>query len=947
MSTLTLKPWTELVKLHSDVESGALTEAVFAIDLGAIAEGTEGVPAVYRDAEAFFKATFLTADLRKLLDEILASLAGKPGYNRVLKLRTPFGGGKSHTLAALLHAARNRKALDTIPEAKDFADPGQVAVAVFDGEKFDAKVGKKVNAISGDAITIQTMWGWIAWQLGEDKFKLVEGHDKDRVSPGGDVIKEMLAGGPKLILLDEVLKYMESAAAVGVLDSTLQRQAKNFFQNMTVEVANSKDCALIYSLTWSSREALGNIALLQEIDHLASRVDQSREPVSGDEILYVLQKRLLGAALPDDAAKDVSDSYSEIVTNMMRALAETQSGRKQADEEGLALRNRMRVAYPFHPALIDAMKERWCSLDEFQRTRGALRFLASCLHALKQEGGAKALLGPGEVPLKNANVRVKMLKELGAQNDFDPVITADIVGPNARAKKIDDRMAQETPAMSGVKPATRLATALFVYSFGGLRRGGDKEGETLPPGITENELLQACVGPDLDSTTARAVLGELKNSCLYLHYDGVRYCFKKDPNVTKLIEDAEKEVARHQDEVTGKVKEMLTQRLAGHHDAVVWPAESHAMPDEEPRFLVGYLPLEFAKETKAEQEKRVKEIFSNFGNKPRKFRNGISLAIPDKKQIESLRRAVRYLLAVERVESKKNQLRLTKDQLDQLKERRRTEDGAAESVFRALYSSVWLPRVENGEIMIEAVEVGGRPLQATGVHERIMELLTKVGTPKVHSTVTSSKVAERVRLGESPILCVATSDVLEAFYRDIARLRLDSADALRRGIAKGVGDGTFGYGSGAVPHVGPDGKVQVSRGKVRINQAVAEDEVDLESGWIVWPTAIPEAPESPSPEGITPGPIPPSGPDAPPTPGVEQPTTGGQPSGLLATFSVRFKATRDQVFQAFSAIANLADKSEDGKITIQVEGKAKEGYDPSWLRNAVEEPLDEADVEKE
>ena len=46
-------------------------------------------------------------DLHKLLDEVLASLAGKSGYNRVLKLRTPFGGGKSHTLAALLHTAPN------------------------------------------------------------------------------------------------------------------------------------------------------------------------------------------------------------------------------------------------------------------------------------------------------------------------------------------------------------------------------------------------------------------------------------------------------------------------------------------------------------------------------------------------------------------------------------------------------------------------------------------------------------------------------------------------------------------------------------------------------------------------------------------------------------------------------------------------------------------------
>lgn len=145
MTTTTLRPWTDLVKLHPDVESGTLTEAVFAIDLGAIAAKDPNVPVVNRDPEAFFRATYLTADLRRLLDEVLASLAGRSGYNRVLKLRTPFGGGKSHTLAALLHAVRSRKALNVIPEGRTFADPGEVAVAVFDGEKFDARDGKVVE----------------------------------------------------------------------------------------------------------------------------------------------------------------------------------------------------------------------------------------------------------------------------------------------------------------------------------------------------------------------------------------------------------------------------------------------------------------------------------------------------------------------------------------------------------------------------------------------------------------------------------------------------------------------------------------------------------------------------------------------------------------------------------------------------------------------------------
>jgi hypothetical protein len=44
MSIHALKPWTELVKLHPDVESGSLAEAVFAIDLGAIATGVPRRP---------------------------------------------------------------------------------------------------------------------------------------------------------------------------------------------------------------------------------------------------------------------------------------------------------------------------------------------------------------------------------------------------------------------------------------------------------------------------------------------------------------------------------------------------------------------------------------------------------------------------------------------------------------------------------------------------------------------------------------------------------------------------------------------------------------------------------------------------------------------------------------------------------------------------------------
>jgi len=940
--------------LHPDVESGALTEAVFAIDLGAIAARDPNVPVVNRDPKAFFRATYLTADLGKLLEEVLASLAGMAGYNRVLKLRTPFGGGKSHTLAALLHAARDRRALDAIPEAKRFADPGDVAAAVFDGEKFDARDGKTLD----DGRRIQTMWGWLAWQIDPEKaFPLVEGHDRDRVAPGGDVIRDILtkgsSGRPVLLLLDEVLKYMERAAAVAVLDSTLQRQAKDFFQNLTVEISGSKNAAMVYSLQWSARESLGNVALLQELDKLASRVDQLREPVTGDEVLPILQRRLLGAPPDPAVAEEVSIAYQTVITGMKRAFAESPGERQQAEEEGLLLRDRIRAAYPFHPALIDTMRERWAALDAFQRTRGSLRFLASCLHSLKKNGGAQPLLGPADVPLRDVDVRVKMLKELGAQNDYDAVITADIEGPNARARRIDERLARDTPALANIKPATRIATAILVHSFGGLRRPSGSDSETLPPGVTESDLLSACIGPDLDNITATAVLSDLRTSCLYLHYDGIRYCFKKEANVTKLVEDAEQEIAREEIQGKGdgpirsKIRELLDERLAGHHSAVVWPAKSMDLSDEDPRFLIGYLPLEFAGETRSDQDRIALELFARHGDKPRRYKNGVALAVPDKKQIEALRRAARYLLAAERVDSKRQQLRLTKDQLDQLRERRRTEEAAVESALRALYAAVWLPRMEDGKLNLEKIEVGGRPLQATGIDERVMELLTSVGTPKVHGSVTPRKLVERVRLGESlcpgepPRLGLRAVQIRDAFFENLEPPRLESVVAVKKAIAKGVAEGMFAYTSGVLPTLDADGRFLVAREKVVFARPLSDEEVDLDSGFVMVPESLPqEAPlTGPSPGGVV-G-LPSGGVVAPPVP-----SGSGGAASTLGRVEFAFSATRDQVFKVFPAIANLADRSDGRTVTIRVEGVSMKGYDASWLRNAVDEPLDEAGVER-
>ena len=146
MSSETIRPWIEIVSLNPDVLSEEFSEDIFALDLGPLADGNPKVPVLYRNPEQFFKSSYLTKGLRSLLKDVLERLNGTPG-NQIIKLVTPFGGGKSHTLAALYHAAKNRKSLNGIKEAKGFPDPGTVNVAVFDGQFFDATNGKEVDGL--------------------------------------------------------------------------------------------------------------------------------------------------------------------------------------------------------------------------------------------------------------------------------------------------------------------------------------------------------------------------------------------------------------------------------------------------------------------------------------------------------------------------------------------------------------------------------------------------------------------------------------------------------------------------------------------------------------------------------------------------------------------------------------------------------------------------------
>lgn len=937
---MTLRPWTQMVRLHQDVERGDTATATYAIDLGALVDNDSSVPRLYRSGREFFSVTHLTNGMLRLLKDVLGGLAGEAG-DHVLQLRSPFGGGKSHTLAMLYHAAREPEALRQIPDAVGLPDPGFVRVAVFDGEKFDVQ-GKQIQNVH-----VKSLWGNLAAQLG--CYDLVKFHDENLVAPGGDIIAKMIGKNhpdspATLIILDEVLKYLERAATLQVGESYLGRQTLDFLQSLSVEVARTPKAVMIYSLQASNREALGNEGLLEIVDHLTSRVDAKRDPVSSDEILPVLCRRLLEDNPNRDVSREVAKEMSDEVTRLRLASANDDITRRNALDEKLALTDRFQSAYPFHPDLIAILRERWASLPDFQRTRGALRFLAVCMHAVKSLQVAHIVLGPGDIPLQDSAVVQALFTEVGKREPYQAVLARDFFGPYARIPRIDERLARENPSLNSVCPALRIATAILMYSFGGRMRTVGPDEEPVAVGVDENELLGSVVCPELDSITARVALKELREQCLYLHFDGVRYAFKTSPNINQMLEEYSGRVQPN--EIDQSLHDEMVNRLRG-RAAIIWPVNSQDIPDRESHFLIAYLPFDFALQNGTYQENQALQLLGKHGDVLRQYRNGLGLAIPDANRVNEVRRAMRHMKGIERVRANRTDLNLTPAHMEQLNEFEHNDKVALESGFRNLYQAVWLAENQGGELVLDKVPILGRPLQSTTIHERLIDLLLNT-PPHLFRTITPEKIIELMRLGSESgsDLAVTTGKIVETFYRVIGFPRLENISVLSRALADGVTNGILGY-VGQVSQVDMNmlregSSYQVKHGLVQIGVTFSPDQLDMSTGIIVLQRAI--APEEPAlPVELQPMP-----------PVVERETESAvqqseptrQPEYHLGTLvKLRLRMNRQQLYQSWNALKNLVEKA--GTIHMSVEAEKADGFDPAWVRNAVIEPLEEADVDVE
>ena len=668
---MSLTPWREIAKPHRDVLEGSFKQSEFAADITRVATGAAAPE--YQNAETFFARTCITEGMRLLLISLARRLAGQGG-DPVIQLQTAFGGGKTHTMLAVLHLA-SRKApadrLEGIPPLLDEAGIHELPaarVAVLDGIDLALSQGKKHGRQ-----TANTLWGEMAWQLlGPVGYELLAASDRDGTSPGKEVLAELLGkAAPCVVLIDELLRFFSQFEPgkrfrAGTYESNLAA-----IQALTEAMKMVPGAVLFASLPDSDTEAGGDFGqqALVALEKLFARVESVWKPVATEEAFEIVRRRLFEHAGDSAQVEDISRQF----TNFYRKHASRFPVETQSNEYF----ERLCSSYPIHPEIFDRLYGDWSTLDKFQRTRGVLQYLAVIIHRLWNENNQDALIMPGSIPLDDSVVRQKSLQHL--PQGWEPVIETEVDGPRAETHFIDG----EDTRFGSVQAAHRTMRTVFLGS-------APSVSDQVVKGIQSERILLGAVQPGQTIGVFEDVLKRLRDRLHYLYSDQERLWLDTRPNLRREMESRKQLVdnARLYAEVKQRVQRVFASkhRFSGIH--VFTP--SGDVPDEYgtgPRLVVLSLEHGYSRAASSATIEAAESILQSRGEQPRQKRNRLIFLAPDHDVISRLKDAGRTCLAWLGIVADMDDGRLNLD-LYMAKQARKNAEAAGENL-RQLVREAW------------------------------------------------------------------------------------------------------------------------------------------------------------------------------------------------------------------------------------------------------------------
>lgn len=816
-----LKPWFHVVQPREDLrEERPLDASEFAVELDAIRKG-EG-PADYRDPARFFERTYLTHHLRELGAQVLRRLGGsKVESSALYSLVTQFGGGKTHAMAMLYHLSQGGsealtwRGVDELRRLAEVTRVPKARAAIFVGTMFDPTVGR-----SDGGVTRVTPWGEIAWQLGGAAcYEVVARHDRERVAPGGDVVREMLPRGePVLILLDELMSFV--GRRPGERDVPADRksigfQLYHFLQSLS-EVARASDqVVVVTSLQASTGETTPDeVRDLQNFRHMFNRLGRSIVLSVEDESAEIIRRRLFEWNTRDDKAiKATTRSFAETL-EANRALVPTWFPVDDAQA-------RFEATYPFHPSVLSVFERKWKALPKFQQTRAMLRLLAlwvsrAYAEAMRSGGARDPLITLGSAPLDDATFRTAVFDQLNDLRQLETAVTTDIDGrSDSMARRLD---AEGSPAMQQGRTHRKTATTIFFESNGGQSNNT----------ATQNEVHLAMIEPGRDVVNIQTALDGLVQRCHYLTQERASYRFSLRPNLNKLLADRREGIkdpaveARARDEV----KEVFTSERG--ISTVLFPTEAKQIPDH-PRIVVAVIGPE---RTLADPEL---VAWMSRVTRERVYKSAIFWLAPDRGDVIADR--ARDLLTWQAVGDVDT---LSESQQDQLREGRRR---AAQELRRAVWEAYTAVLYLGPDQTLRKHVYG--PLNPSASERMLDGFLQNLQTYSIIERQASPGYV--VRRWPPAVTEWSTRAVRDVFFQSPDFPRLLSADTVKDMIARGVSSGDFALVTRA-----PGGGYGVFKWKDTLSVAdiIVDDDTFLLLGDAAKQHA--EAQRKPTPSGGTP-----------------------------------------------------------------------------------------------
>ncbi len=791
-----LPSWREACIPHRDIREDAVSEALFAVNLSrAIAhEGAEE----YRDPKLFFERTHLTRTLQSLIRDVLNTLRGQPGANSVIHLQTNFGGGKTHAELALYHLLTSPEAALAVPRVAGFlaslgmTENGEVsiphaAVAALPCADLDAG-GREVAGV-----VIQTLWGELAYRLGgATLYDLIRESDIRRTAPGVAKLRQLLTeAGPDVILIDELLHYVDKAAAVKVGDSNLATQTLAFVRELTEAVDAVPHSILVASLTMSKMEDLQVLSAedaqftLAKLEDILRRVEDARAPIEGAEIYAIVRARLF-QQVDETAAADVAAAYAQFYRSDPWRDLLPPAAREPGYEDLL------RQAYPFHPSIIKVLYERWGSRPQFQLTRGTLRFLSHLLTDLWKADAthfesALHLIHLADVNLADDDVRAEAVRVAGTA--WEAVIGADIASLDPSAPSLAERVDRERGGLyQRIGLVQGVAASVFMVTHGGEQRRPTPHAE----------VRLAVARPDLPLPDLNQALDDCR-ARLYFYYDEEGgLIFKTEPNPNKVLADERANVTTGEARV--KVEDVVPAVIGKstlfnvvfydfHDRRAVEPGD---VPDDGALQLVVLPPRLSLQGQKAVGRTAdvLREIAETYGKRHRFNRNMVCFLPPSSAAMASaIDTAIDWQAALNVLGNADLMARFSETQQQSLRDRATQAENETKNHVRKAYNVVFLP---TGQNELEAFELSYVPVGKPVLKQAEEDLLEK---GRIHPVFNAALLEGRwASLWPQTATVLTTEALWEKFTRRTESPILAGPHVLQATLRQGVEQGLFGYG---------------------------------------------------------------------------------------------------------------------------------------------------------